>query len=161
MVNLEEVNSLLEYNPDTGLFKWKPGLGKRSTLERAGTRDMTRHVAIEINGVKYFAHRLAWLITYGFWPPDVIDHINGNRTDNRICNLRLATLAENSRNRSAQKNGCGYKGVYYSKRQRKWVGQIRANGIKHHLGVFDNPEDAHKAYCIAAKNLHGDFSNAG
>lgn len=157
MVTLEEVNSLLEYNPETGLFKWKPGLGKKSKLKCAGTRSLSRPIAIEIGGVKYFAHRLAWLITYGYWPPNLIDHINGNCTDNRICNLRLATLAENNRNRKVNKNGCGLKGVYYSKRQCKWVGQIRHEGIKHHLGVFDNPEDAHKAYCIAAKKLHGEF----
>jgi len=92
----------------------------------------------------------------------VVDHINGNTLDNRKCNLRICTQAENSKNKRINKNNTsGYKGVFYYKRYNKWTSIIMVNGKKKGLGYFDTPEEAYAAYCKAAKELHGEFANTG
>lgn len=105
-----------------------------------------------IGGQIYSAHRLAWLAHYGSEPPAQIDHINGDRADNRIANLRSATNQENSQNRAARKNACGYTGV--SKHFRKYIAHIRDGDSIRHLGLFGTPEEAHAAYCEAKAKLH-------
>lgn len=90
---------------------------------------------------------------------ELVDHINGNTLDNRRCNLRLATVKENTRNQQiSKKNTSGYKGVGWSKRDRRWVARITVDGKAVYLGSFDRPEDAHSAYCEAAKKYHGEFA---
>ena len=89
-----------------------------------------------------------------------IDHINGNKLDNRKSNLRICTASENARNRGKQRNNTsGYKGVCYDKARQKWKAEIKANGVRRMLGRFNTAEDAHQAYVNAAKELHGDFAN--
>lgn len=89
-----------------------------------------------------------------------VDHINGDTLDNRRCNIRVCTPAENMRNRPIQSNSTsGYKGVSWHKHRSKWRAQIKINGRKKHLGYFDNPKDAYMAYCLAAAELHGRFAN--
>ncbi len=91
-----------------------------------------------------------------------VDHINGDRLDNRRSNLRVCMGVENMWNRSKQaNNSSGFKGVHWSKRQKKWRASIRAHGKFKGLGFFEDPKDAHAAYCTAAKQLHGDFANFG
>lgn len=93
---------------------------------------------------------------------EFVDHINGNGLDNRRSNLRLATPSQNSRNsKKPITNTSGYKGVTFCKNTGKWVGQIKENNKNHYLGSYDTPEEAYKAYCIAARELHGDFANLG
>lgn len=88
-----------------------------------------------------------------------VDHINGDGLDNRRVNLRLATNAENGRNqRRHANNACGFKGVYWHKRGKKWAASIGFNGQNKHLGLFNKPESAHAAYCEAAALLHGEFA---
>jgi hypothetical protein len=95
-------------------------------------------------------------------PTEGVDHIDGDGLNNRRDNLRVATHAQNLRNRGKNKNNkSGYKGVYWHKATKKWKAQIKVNGKEKYLGLFDNPEDAHKAYCEAAKELHGKFANYG
>lgn len=91
-----------------------------------------------------------------------VDHRNGVRHDNQRVNLRLATNAENGRNRPAQKNNkSGYKGVSRNVKAGKWRAQIKCNGVKIYLGLFDSAEAAHAAYCAKARELHGEFANTG
>lgn len=93
---------------------------------------------------------------------ELCDHINGDTLDNRRCNLRVATHKENLTNRGMQRNNtAGFKGVSVYKRTGKYTAQIHVDSIKHHLGYFDTPIQAHKAYCDAALILHGEFSNSG
>lgn len=91
-----------------------------------------------------------------------IDHINGNGTDNRKTNLRVATCSQNCQNQTAKaSNKCGFKGVCLHPRNRNWVAKIMREGRSYHIGVFDTPEEASAAYAEAAKRLHGDFANLG
>jgi hypothetical protein len=88
-----------------------------------------------------------------------VDHINGNKFDNRRCNLRLATHNQNQQNCVAYKNNTsGFKGVTWNKRDQKWCAQIRINSKRKHIGYFDDPIEAAKAYDKAAKELHDKFA---
>lgn len=88
-----------------------------------------------------------------------VDHINGNRADNRRSNLRFATASQNQWNRGLQKNNkSGFKGVAIHLATGKWQAVIRYKGKAKALGLFDNPEDAHEAYCVEANRLHGEFA---
>ncbi len=89
-----------------------------------------------------------------------VDHINGNRLDNRRANLRLCSQAENNRNKGKFKNNkSGYKGVSWNAQNSKWVAQIQLNGKKTHLGYFSNPAEAHEAYVTASLEQHAEYSN--
>ena len=93
---------------------------------------------------------------------DIIDHINGNPLDNRRCNLRFSTKAQNCRNAKVRvDNSSGYKGVCKHKSDGKWYAAISAGGVRTHLGSFPTPELAYEAYCKAALELHGEFANFG
>jgi len=88
-----------------------------------------------------------------------IDHINGNKLDNRRCNLRICTRSENMFNRPKNRlNKSGYKGVCWSNYLGKWKSSISCNGVVYHIGVFDDPKVAYDAYCAKAKELHGEFA---
>ena len=95
-------------------------------------------------------------------PADLyVDHIDGDRLNNRRDNLRLATHAENMRNmKRPRTNTSGFKGVYWSRQHSKWRARIMHNGKQHCLGLFDCPQEAHAAYCKAAEELHGEFARA-
>lgn len=91
-----------------------------------------------------------------------VDHVNGNGLDNRRENLRVCSRNENQHNRPLQKNNSsGYKGVYFDTRNKKWKAQISVNSRNRAIGYFSTPEEAHTAYCEAAKKHHGEFSNTG
>ena len=146
---------LFDYDPKTGIFtrKWKLK-GKK----KLGTKKGTRYISIAIDGVNYWAHRLAWFYMHQKWPAHHIDHINGNKRDNRMCNLRECTHASNMMNRKIQSNSkTGLKGVYLHS-DGGYQAAISANGKKKYLGTFKDPISASNAYDEAAKKLHGDFA---
>lgn len=106
------------------------------------------------------AHRLAWFYAYGVWPQDQIDHRNGIRSDNRICNLREATNSLNKANeRRRTDNTSGFKGVHRRENGR-WRARIGVGNRRLALGDFDTPEAAHTAYCQAAAQHFGEFARA-
>ena len=89
-----------------------------------------------------------------------VDHINGNPLDNRKSNLRICTNAENQRNKGVYKNNkSGYKGVHWFKRDKKWQAQIKHNNKSIHIGLYEDKEEAARAYDKKAKELHGNFKN--
>ena len=162
MITAEKLREFLEYDPNTGVFRWRfPRVGvRRDRNSIAGTvskKDGYR--IIQINGNLGKAHRLAWLYVHGRWPANQIDHINGIRDDNRITNLREATNAENARNaKRLRSNKSGYKGVYWHKSNRRWIAQVNIDGRCSHLGSFGTAEAAHAAYCDAATKHYGEFA---
>jgi hypothetical protein len=157
----EEVRRSLRYEADTGTFFWRIDTRNTAAGDIAGSRQSRGYWHIKINRRLYMAHRLAWLYVTGEWPIGHIDHINGNRSDNRFVNLRVATNSENARNaRMHINNACGYKGVHYKKRLNKFVAQINVGGRVYHLGVFQTAAEAHAAYWKAAKELFGEFARA-
>ncbi len=120
------------------------------------------YISICVNYLDIVAHRIVWKLITGNEPNKFIDHINGNRSDNRWCNLREATYSENATNRGFQKNNkSGFKGVCFYKRDETWQSEIAIGGKRRFLGRFKTPELAHEADCKAAEELHGEFKNTG
>jgi hypothetical protein len=150
----EQVRAVLNYDPLTGVFHWAVRRGQRMKAgDRAGARNNEGYVGIEIDCRSYKAHRLAWLVTHGEWPASEIDHINGDRGDNRIANLRAGTKAQNQQNRKLNSdNKSGFMGVYNF--QGKWRASIGYRGKPRYLGTFATPEEAAEAYRMAKVELH-------
>jgi len=160
----EYLKSIINYNPETGVFLWKirPDVENAWNGRYAGTSAgayKDGYKVIRIHRQMFRAHRLAWLYVYGYLPKGDLDHIDGNRANNKISNLREATRSQNSANsRKSIKNTSGFKGVYYRKDTNKWSAYIGKNGKRTILGCFDCPAAAHFAYVVAANKLHGDFA---
>ncbi|WP_419149898.1 HNH endonuclease [Pantoea agglomerans] len=147
----------------TGLLTWKTASPKGLPAGRScGNLNKFGYLRfkVSVNGVPYtvIAHRVAWLLHYGEWPELEIDHINSNRIDNRIENLRQATRSQNMCN-TRRANKEGLKGVKLKKDCNRWEAQIRVRGKHYYLGLHSTAEAAHEAYCEAAKRLHGEYSS--
>ena len=112
-----------------------------------------------IMGKTYYAHRVAWLMMHKEWPSMWIDHINGDRADNRSCNLRQVNKWQNARNTAARRSSTsGFLGVSWNTRRSKWECRIKANGKLLCLGMFSDEVDAAMAYNEAAKLHFGDYA---
>lgn len=157
MLTHERLLELLTYDPGTGLFHWRLSLTwRRPVGSLAGTLTRYGYLAIGLEGRKYYAQRLAWFYVHGVWPPSGVDHKDRIKTNNKIDNLRLADQTQNMANSSAQKrNKTGFKGVL--KKRKRFQARITFEGRSLYFGVYDTPEEAHAAYCEAAKNLFGEF----
>lgn len=140
----QELRSLLDYNPDTGVFTRKVRTSNRIKVGGvAGTIHAQGYVEICVAGKYHKAHRLAWLYVYGQWPNGQIDHINGIRNDNRIENLRDVDPLTNARNRNFTRG--------YTKIGRGWQACIYVEGKRIALGTFYSEEDAHHAHMEAKR----------
>jgi HNH endonuclease/AP2 domain len=160
-VTLQRVQQLLQYFPETGDLMWRVSRRGRGcgAGNIAGGVNKNGYRYVGIDGHLYFSHRIVWLIVHGEWPIPEIDHINGNKTDNRIGNLRVVTRSQNLSNRPKPRNNTsGVKGVCLHKPTGKWLARINARGISQHLGLFANIDDAAIAYKNAAFQLHGEYA---
>jgi HNH endonuclease len=157
-VSRARLRAVLHYNSKTGEFRWRKRRGgKIRAGDVAGTVPIDRYRIITINGLQYRAHRLAWFYRTGEWCPQVVDHRDGDPSNNRWSNLRRATWSQNNANRRVQRNKtCALKGV--SRDRRGWRATIHKNGQLHYLGTFPTPQAAHAAYVKAARKLHGEFA---
>jgi hypothetical protein len=157
-MTLEDWQKLLLYNSETGEFRWQISPSNRVRIgDIAGSINTRGYRNVSYKSVYCGTHRLAWLFAHEEWPDGHIDHINGNCSDNRICNLRIATSSQNCFNRKRQKrNKSGFKGVV--RRKYAWEASIMKMGKLKYLGHFKTPEEAHTAYLFAARELHGEFA---
>jgi len=147
------------YCPDMGIFTWKknhPNGKKKGQL--AGRKTVYGYWVFTVNRETYFAHRVAWLFMNHENPPDAIDHINGNRLDNRIDNLRPASYSQNQWNAKPRPSKSGYRGVCVT-RHGKYASKLTHKYKVINLGTYSNPTEAHMAYCYMAKHLRGEFAN--
>lgn len=158
----KEALRVLSYDPGSGVFRWNQDMGNGARKgDVAGCQSTSGYWLLRINGGYWLAHRVAWLITYGDCPVQVIDHINQNPLDNRIANLRVVTVSENRQNMGKYRNNkSGQKGVHWFAASGKWQAQICHEKKRHHLGFFDRIEDAVSAYAEAASRLHKYNPNA-
>jgi hypothetical protein len=164
------VHQLLDYDPESGLFTWRPrsrdmfgdlrkqaAWNARYALKHAGCITSDGYRIINIHCSLYMAHRLAWLLVHGEPVPPVLDHVDQDRLNNRITNLREATHTQNFANSGARKNSkLGIKGVW--RHQGKYRARIETNRKIIDLGTFDVADDAALAYRKAATVLHGEFA---
>jgi hypothetical protein len=164
-LDAEYVRAILDYSPDTGVFKWKwrddarKSHNSRYSGKVAGSVNTQGYLQIRINNRHYQSHRLAWLIIHGEWPPNDIDHIDGYKLNNRIANLRLATRQENKRNVGLRKDSTtGVTGVSWHRASGKFASHISDDAYKRiHLGLFDTIEEATAARAAAEIHYFGKF----
>lgn len=163
----ELVRSRLNYDPQTGAMTWKTHtkghqhrVGKpagRTGLDKKSGKLMC---AIKINHTAYQTHRLAWLHYYGTHAEDTIDHIDGDRTNNSIANLRVVTHAQNMQNCVVRKRGCRNlpQGVAKLPGGRRFFARAQMNGVSTYIGTYDTQEQAHEAYKTHIDKVRGEFS---
>lgn len=153
-----QLNDIIEYAPETGLFRWKVRPKRSVPGWFAGCPHVTGYLRVRVNGKLWKAHRLAYLLMTGAEPQGDMDHVNGVRDDNRWINLRLATRTENLRNRKSV-SPSGLKGVMRTDNAAKpFRARIKVDGRNVHLGTFATAEEAHAAYCAAAEKHYGAFA---
>lgn len=163
----ERLRAVVDFDGATGVFVWRARSREEFASARAhaaynskyagrvaGSGDGSGYQQLRVDGAKYRAHRLAWLYAHGTWPNGHIDHINGDRSDNRISNLREADDAVNNQNlrRAKRTNRSGFLGV--STKGPRFEASIYVAGTIHRLGRFDSAADAHAVYLEAKRRLH-------
>jgi hypothetical protein len=152
------LKEVVNYDPLTGILTWLSTRGRCVYGSEAGTIRWNGYKRVQIDSRTYAVHRLIWLYVYGEWPEEDLDHIDADRSNNRVDNLRLASRSQNLMNRDkSPRNTSGYKGVSLDKKRNKWDARITAYGRQHCLGLFDNKLDAYKAYCAKEKELFGSY----
>ncbi len=147
----------LAHDPVTGEFRWRKPSRNRPMDRVPGYRRHDGYWIIALGGRQHYAHRLAWLLAYGVWPTNQIDHINGVRDDNRLANLRDVPRAHNQQNiHSAQIHNysTGVLGVTKKQRSSRYRAQLSVAGVTRFLGSFATPEEAHQVYLQAKRRLH-------
>lgn len=154
LISKNEVLLHLNYHRDDGVFTWRAAKGNRPAGSRAGGVASTGYVHVRINKKTYKEHRLVWLVEHGYLPDLDIDHIDRNKSNNKIHNLRLATRQKNMLNTEKPKsNTSGYKGVGYDKKEGKWRAYIRVNYKSVFLGYSETPEGAYKLRQVAEEKI--------
>lgn len=153
----------IQYDENTGKLTWKVDRNYNAKAgDECGSFDTRGYRQVNILGKVLKAHRVAWFLHYKVWPEQEIDHINCNKSDNRISNLRLVSRKEQIRNiRTRKDSKTQIKGVHYDKTRGNYQAFIHVDGKRKHLGRFSNSEDAHRAYCVAADAYYSEFANYG
>lgn len=152
----EIVRAIFDYEPETGIVRWRRSRGSRPIGSRAGGLSADGYRAIKIDGVDFSEHRIIWLWMTGTEPSRLIDHINGKKADNRFENLREADHSLNGANTQARPGKL--KGVTHV--DGAWQVQIQARGISYYLGRFKTPEQANSAYAAKARELFGEYGRS-
>jgi hypothetical protein len=157
----EELKACFEYEDETGSLIWKVMLnyrGRVGTVAGCQLKGKHKYQRIGFKNSQYFAHHLIWVYHHGYWPPNFIDHIDGDQSNNRIGNLRPATATQNAWNRAEQSNNTsGRKGVHWDQSRGLWMAFIHENGRFKNLGRFTTKEEAAEVQSAASKRLCGEF----
>jgi hypothetical protein len=157
----EELREIFHYDPETGVITRKKNFRKyRDRIGKVCTWKVSfGHLAVSHKRKSILAHRLAVLLMTGDWPAEFVDHVNGDPADNRWCNLRQCSRAENTRHQKVHKRSAtGHRGVHYVKRYDAWRAVICVNRKLIYLGQFGRIEDAIAARAAASLKYHGEFS---
>ena len=157
MITQDRLKELVTYDPETGIFMRKVRTSNRVDMAKPmGTVDTYGYLWCSLDGKAFRLHRLAMIYVYGSVHYGDVDHINMDRKDNRISNLREVSRSVNMQNKHAASanNKTGYVGVCFDSRRNKYTAQIRINGKNTHLGMFDSPDIAHAEYVKAKRNFH-------
>jgi hypothetical protein len=153
----EFLNEIFEYCDGNLYQKQQRGSSKQGA--KVGWIEKNGYVATDVNNIRYKVHRLIYQYHFGFCP-EFLDHIDCDKTNNKIENLRPATVFENNRNRKVTlQNKSGLKGAFWDKQHKKWKASIKINNKSIHLGHFENSLDAHLAYKKESLKIHGEFAN--
>lgn len=162
MIEHTELLKQLSYDPTTGIFIRNQSCKGYKAGKIVGCKRKDGYLVTTFNKKFFYVHRLAWFFVYKEMPNQLIDHINGIRSDNRIENLRVVTFFENAQNLKVHKdNKAKLKGAYWNEQNKNWRSSIRVNGKVINLGCFKTAEEAHCAYVKASKEYqtHGIYKN--
>nr|WP_182312330.1 HNH endonuclease [Comamonas testosteroni] len=151
-ITAEKLRSIANYDPETGLFTRKNGT-------KAGTLSHHGYMRMKIDDKSYAIHRLAWLYMTGNMPVTSIDHVDGDKLNNRFSNLREANRSQNNQNGRAAKRKIDLpRGVCISHPSGRFKASISLGNKRRHLGTFNTPAEASEFYQLAADMLHGEFA---
>ena len=156
MIYERELKELMNYDPETGLFTRKTAAHGKSIGGKVGCVKPSGYVQMRVNNKYYYAHRLAWLYVYGSMPSE-IDHVNGDKSDNRIDNLRLCTSSQNRMNLVQRNNKWGYPGVGLDNVTGKWLARVKFENARIHLGSYDTKEIAASVSEAYREKYFGEF----
>ena len=158
-LTVEKARSLFFYDGSTGELRWRIASGCIKAGSLVKSKDSKGYLMVCVNKHHYKAHRIIWLMEKGSWPPGQIDHMNGMKSDNRLCNLRLATQKQNSANTGIRSsNKSGFKGVHYHRQSGKWQASICFDGKLQYLGLYDTALEASIVYARELNTKHGEFA---
>ena len=153
------LNDIILYDEKQGDFTWKLNRGPIKAGSKAGHIRGDGYVIVCINKKGYYGHILAWFLTYGYWPDFEIDHVDNNRSNNRLSNLREATVTQNKGNVGIlPSNTSGFKGVSFDASRSRYRAQIYINGTRKRLGDFKDPIQAAMSYDEYAIRHWGQFA---
>lgn len=153
------LDQLFSYNQNTGELRWKEDRGSAHAGDLAGTLRSDGYLRVSVDGKLYYVHRIAWAMVHDEWP-ELLDHIDGHRSNNRIKNLRVASKSQNAANCLIRSdNSSGYRGVSWCKNSNRWRANIQKDNKQSSLGYFLSKEDAALAYLKAHNQVFGEFSN--
>ena len=159
-LSLYDLKRLVSYDPNTGIFTRKVSFRKTHPVGSIiGKPDKDGYLSGCVLSVKYQMHRLAWFYYYGEFPEDCIDHIDNDKANNKISNLRIANKSQNGVNRGLQKNNTsGFKGVYWVERLKRWVVYLKKDKKPIYIGTFKDKLEAARAYDEALVARFGAFA---
>lgn len=162
MLTQDRLKEILYYNPYVGVFTWRNKSNRRTYGKTAGTAKGKGYIVIGIGRKYYAVHHLVWLWHYGSLPKDQIDHIDGDRSNNLLKNLRAVSQEQNSMNMKRNSaNSSGVKGVHWDVRRQRWVAVIRNKDKCLFRMAFKSLDEAEREIKAVREKLHGEYANHG
>lgn len=155
----KKLEEWLTLDEEKGEIFWKQSPTPRIKVgDKVGYKGAKDYYRLKLQGQVFLFHRVVWALYTGSWPKECLDHINGDKTDNRPVNLREASWTENRRNTSFSKGSSRFTGVTWNKATNKWMARFRETGNYRYLGLFNTEEEAATAYNKVAAERYGEFA---